>query len=481
MITTSRLQVTGVTGGPLRITGASLVNGAYELETAGGADYELQTERQVMLDNILFVPGIGWQEVPIPTGFDYTPPFRIEQFGARTFRTSYNKESFKVAASVDYYLSPSGNDANDGLSVGSPKKSISALIAALNTSPPAGANLFLAPGLYLGSDSINGSNFTFPCNVICQNGIAEMSARTIPTWSKTAGRTNIWQASVGSAIPSTIDLSDAVDEFGLQKRLRIFPGGDLDSVDATPGSVAIITSTMYIHTFDSRQPDSDVLLYGTSLNGLTQTSSVDLYFENIEWKGWNISASVNAISAAATACFQNCKFLYARNSNNLYSNMNASGLAITNDCIAGYAWNDGFNFDRGNVIHINGLGAWNGYSPSGTSENGSTTHNTVRSIRINCRDLYNKDRNVHDITSTRNWLLGCKTGFAQNGSTNKYANANFVFGRESQTDATLAWLDGCESLGGSASDLGVYGNAIVRLRNNIGLTITDGDGTIENY
>jgi len=58
MITTSRLQVTGVTGGPLRITGASLVNGAYELATAGGADYELQTERQTMLSEILFIPGL---------------------------------------------------------------------------------------------------------------------------------------------------------------------------------------------------------------------------------------------------------------------------------------------------------------------------------------------------------------------------------------------------------------------------------------
>jgi hypothetical protein len=62
MITTSRLQVTGVTGGPLRITGATLVNGAYELATAGGADYELQTERQTIMDNILFIPGIA-QEI----------------------------------------------------------------------------------------------------------------------------------------------------------------------------------------------------------------------------------------------------------------------------------------------------------------------------------------------------------------------------------------------------------------------------------
>jgi hypothetical protein len=56
---TSRLRITGVTGGPLRITGASLVNGAYELATAGGADYELQTERQTIMDNILFIPGIA--------------------------------------------------------------------------------------------------------------------------------------------------------------------------------------------------------------------------------------------------------------------------------------------------------------------------------------------------------------------------------------------------------------------------------------
>jgi hypothetical protein len=56
---TSRLRFTGVTGGPLRITGATLVNGAYELATAGGADYELQTERQTTMDNILFIPGLS--------------------------------------------------------------------------------------------------------------------------------------------------------------------------------------------------------------------------------------------------------------------------------------------------------------------------------------------------------------------------------------------------------------------------------------
>jgi hypothetical protein len=62
MMETSRLRITGVTGGPLRITGASLVNGAYELATAGGADYELQTERQTTMSQIFFIPGLDVQD-----------------------------------------------------------------------------------------------------------------------------------------------------------------------------------------------------------------------------------------------------------------------------------------------------------------------------------------------------------------------------------------------------------------------------------
>ena len=56
---TSRLRIASVTGGPLRITGASLVTGAYEFATVGDADYELLTERQTTMDNILFIPGIA--------------------------------------------------------------------------------------------------------------------------------------------------------------------------------------------------------------------------------------------------------------------------------------------------------------------------------------------------------------------------------------------------------------------------------------
>jgi hypothetical protein len=67
-----------------------------------------------------------------------------------------------------------------------------------------------------------------------------------------------------------------------------------------------------------------------------------------------------------------------------------------------------------------------------------------------------------------------------NGSADPYDNANFLFSREGETDATEAWLEGCESLGGSASDLGVYGNGVVFIKNCKGFDtqVTGDSGSI---
>ena len=434
------------------------------------------------LDQILLIPAIGRRGVPVdvPTGFDFTPPFDITKFGKTKFTTNVDIDFYQVESEVTYYLSPDGDDSNDGLTIGEPKKSISTLISALNADPPTGATLILAPGTYAGTDAIYASNFTFPCNVICPSGRALLSYFLTPTWTKTAGRDNVYQFSSGAAIPAMIDHTN-VDEFGFPKRLRIIGGGDIAAVDATPGSCAIITSTTFIHLHDSREPDGDVTVFGTGINGVTQTSDVDLFFRNIDLWGWNQNFR-RVTTGSGQTVFDNSTFLYGRNGDNSYFQPTGASLVLLNNCTAAYAWSDGFNHrNDARVVEIGCRGVYNGLTASPGSENGSTTHNNVRSIRINGIYTHNMDRNIHDITETRNWLMGCQSGFAQNGSTNKYANANFVFGREGQTDATLAWLDGCTSLGGSASDLGAYGDSVVKTRDVFGMNITDGDGTIESY
>jgi hypothetical protein len=89
-----RLRFTGVTGGPLRITGATLVNGAYELATAGGADYELQTERQTTMDNILFIPGLTSRVFDRVSGL-------VSAYSLRRVRSAYSGACVRVRRSSD--------------------------------------------------------------------------------------------------------------------------------------------------------------------------------------------------------------------------------------------------------------------------------------------------------------------------------------------------------------------------------------------
>jgi hypothetical protein len=438
-----------------------------------------------MLSEILFIPGLGWKEVIVPTGFDYTPPVTIQKFGKRTFRTNYNKENFKKPSAINYYLSPSGNDANDGLSSAAPKKSIRTLVLALNSSPPVGgATLFLEPGYYLGADGFNGLSVNWGGNIICESGVAISTTFQAATWTAEAGYDDIWRSStLTSGTNQVIDLSD-IDEKGLARNLKHVSSREL--CESTPRSIFVDGTTVVVHLFDSREPDADVkpLIQSTGAD-LSQSTGQNLYFEGLQW--WGRKPCQISATTAANIVFERCGLLYSSTENGLLiTSATTSGCnVLLNNCVAAYNWADGFNYDGASrITEIGCIGFRNGVirGAAGSSDNGSTTHANVRSVRVNGEYTYNDDRNQHDINTTRNWLLGCKAGFAQNGSASQFNNANFLFGVSSATDATLGWLDGCESLGGSASDLGAYGvNTVVRVRDGINLTLQAGNGTIESY
>jgi len=71
-----------------------LVNGAYELATAGGADYELQTERQTTMDNILFIPGLTSRVFDRVSGL-------VSAYSLRRVRSAYRGACVRVRRSSD--------------------------------------------------------------------------------------------------------------------------------------------------------------------------------------------------------------------------------------------------------------------------------------------------------------------------------------------------------------------------------------------
>jgi hypothetical protein len=222
---------------------------------------------------------------------------------------------------------------------------------------------------------------------------------------------------------------------------------------------------------------------GISTTQWNQTTGQNHYFENIDFWGQDRPVYINHNEAGVIA-FEGCSIRYARGENNFRTETNATTSLTTifsnSDCA--YGSDDGMNYNGGHyAIELNSKCVWNGYTQSQDSDNGSTCHGNVVSLRVNGIYAYNDDRNLHDIGATKNWLLGCKAGFAQNGLTDQYDNANFLVGSNVSASTVLTWFDGCESLGGSASDLGCFDNSIARLRNVVGFNIQFGDGTIENY
>ncbi len=405
-----------------------------------------------------------------PSGLGVTLPFSITAdpwFGGYT--TDFDSDDYIVPSDVTYYLAPDGDDSNDGLSSGSPKKSIGVLLDTLNATPPTvGATLRLGAGWYHNSDTIAGKSIDFPCNMICEGGKAILAATQAPTWSKTSGQTNVWQTPISGTTQGVIDMA-AVDEFGLYKRLAFISQSVpdyMDVLDATQGALVSMAGTLYVHTYDSREPDADIVVFSPSTSGYgwQQTSGQNLYMRGIHIWGWNQPVRLNT-SGTLTYAAVDCSFCYSRSGQNGFESedvMAATSTTFMIGCTAAYNSYDGFGY-RGSqlAVEIGCTGVYNGWTHTNTNDNGSTAHGSVKIVRINGTYLKNADRNVHDVNSAKSWLVGCVIGDPTNTEVGPYDNANLLAGRTGETDATRTWVSGCTCTGGAVGDVGAYSNAII--------------------
>lgn len=417
-----------------------------------------------------------------PTGFSVTLPLAITRTAPQTYVTDLDAETRKVASSVTYYFDPvTGSGMNDGLSAENPKNSLGNLIDVLNASPPAGgATFILAPGYYSGSAGFAGKNIGFDLNVICPDGRAEFSFRDAFTWSKTAGRTNVWQSATSRTAQAVVDLAD-LDAFGIERRLT--NAADVAAVDATAGSMFISGGVLYVHTHDGREPDSDIIGLSPSIKAWDQTLAHNFYLENIDFWGYGEPVYLNA--AGLNATFVSCSFRYSAESEDglkVDNALTSSDLIICVDCDASYNAYDGFNYNGSALcIEIGCKGVWNGYTNTNANDNGSTGHDDATVVRIMGVYRFNADRNIHDIESVHSWNVGCAIGDAQNGEVSGYNSAGVLSGRTSADDAARVYLEDCTFTGGSAADIGAYRTAATYIYapEGLGAAILDGDGTFE--
>lgn len=431
----------------------------------------------------------GLTPVPPPSSdFDWLP-CNIYRDLQGNFTTDLDIKSLRVPTTETYYVSPDGDDANDGLSAEEPKKSIGALLDELNaTPPPGGATIILSPGLYSGTDGPDGKSIDFACNLVCPNGTATFATMyQVDDWAPHSTYTNTYTGTAPYVQPPiALDYSD-VDDYGFPTRLARLTNA---LVNETPGSFNGGTSTVVIRTKDSRPPDNNIWFLGNSGLLLRLSTPQAIYIEGVAFWGSGYPVRVIAALGSMQITFHRCSFAYSAVANGLEitADANASSrqvTAILSQCKSAYNTEDGFGYRRyAKVAEIDCYGVWNGgngWMPNDAgSNNGSTTHDSVVSVRINGTYRHNNDRNVHDVTGTQNWLVGCVASDALVDSADPYESSNYVAGRQGQPDATLMWLEGCLSEGGSASDVASYGNAVIQLSDCDGMTVRHGDGTIDD-
>jgi hypothetical protein len=193
----------------------------------------------------------------------------------------------------------------------------------------------------------------------------------------------------------------------------------------------------------------------TTTYGYTCFETINHYVENIIFSGGK--ATVNMSNSAGNnpvMMFKNCAFNDSTTENGI--NVRRNGLYIFENCKSNNNFLDGFNYHNNDsiknqlVIEINCKATGNG-TGGGTTDNGSTMHDTGNIIRINGEYYGNSDRNIHDIENSKSWNLGV---IARDGS--DVAQANFVSGNGSG-DITSMYLDTC-SASGSNKAFDLYSN-----------------------
>ena len=423
-----RLQVTGVTGGPLRITGASLVNGAYELATAGGADYELQTERQTTMDNILFIPGIGRSSLEIPSGLGFDPGIEFYSNGT----TSFNKESYKLPATAEIWISTTGNDATGNGSQSSPWRTFTKAFNEATALADAIVTIYVQAGIYNRQISWGTSAGTKDLNVIAVGGKAIVSKRyEALSWAVHSGNCYV---ATRSAVDHVRDQSLA-DSDNFTPKLIL--AADAAGCVSTPGSYFISGSTLYVHLIDGRAPDDDVLVMG-ALGSAGNTVEKSYYIEGLEFEGGTGGALfANATTPTnAVMTFVNCDFRYS-----VGNGLRHVGVPRMNmvNCTAYGNDQDGFNFQQGagdpRIVEIYSRGFRNGIADN--NDNGTSYHGTVRGIRFYGEHFLNRGPNVVDIDSAKSW------NYRVTARDSTSTGTKTAFLTSSASTANEMWLERC--------------------------------------
>lgn len=355
--------------------------------------------------------------------------------GSGKFSTSLSMENFKLRGGKAYYVDgENGNDSNDGLSKTNAFKTFRKAQDVVSN----GDTLYVSDGDYY---RINGSllpsisNKSF--NIVGLGSNVNLFMGDEPTWTKTSGKNRTYEFT-RSAVRRVVNFNNDREFTNVTS---------LDEVDTTLFSWYSDGKKVYVNN-GSTEPNKKVVPLLSSQNLIVTDLPTDFYIENLNIYGGARPARFE-LNQDNSVYINNCTLNYASQTNGNGLEIVGGKEVIVNNSVANNNYMDGFNYHIGSdgskplVIEINCTALENGFE-KGTagvkSDNGSTTHDGLKSIRVNGIYARNDGGNVADVNEgTESWNLGC-TAFES------------YQGKDFQTSSgSHMWLDNCMAYGSTNS------------------------------
>lgn len=326
----------------------------------------------------------------------------------------YNKNSFNYYIDIDslliaenkiWYISPTGNDANDGLSESTPKKSVSKLLELSDFSWH--DIIIMLDGLYAYSDT--SFIITKPCKIMPKNpGKVACFMGTRYDWTKEPNYNNVYYTNSTNVV-NCFDMTNYETPIPLKKVTS------LEEVNSTEGSYYTTSGQVYVNLNYYTIPSADNCAvcrsYGNSFGrtqNMTSNTNWKLYLKDLIFVGcqnYAFRVDYQGDNISPMIIVENCKFLCGQYVNTGLETVAgvAGGIRIAHargllkNCIASLNDGDGFAYTSNAVIiELDNIGSFNGRS-NAENYNGSTAHNNCRVIRINGTYFNNRGPNVADV------------------------------------------------------------------------------------
>lgn len=376
-----------------------------------------------------------------PAPFEWSgQPFRIRRTADGVISTDLNVAALKPAAGVTYYVNgATGLNTNNGLTPETALKYVNTARAKADVN-----TIIVASGYYTDETGFNGElTVNKSIAIIAAEGadVTISTARKL-TWSKTAGRTNVYNAtrSLTAAVYDAA-VPDVNEDF-----TKLALVADVTTVDSTPGSYYIDESNVvYVHTVNSRAADTDCFPMLNVAN-FQNVGNYQTYLEGIKFHGGNNGCALISCSASGNTTklvAVNCEFKYNSGGSGALTMLGADSVLV--NCVAACAKLDGFNYHAANSricssVEINCTGRDNGVSYKNGINNGSTSHDASRAIRVNGIYLRNGGPNLADVSGAQSWNVGCTVGVSSGASASR--RIGIMSGDNTGVGAEI-WLDSC--------------------------------------